>query len=382
MESVVVGGFVAPGYEAVLAAFEDNFALRGDVGASCAVHDGERFVVDLWGGSATSERPWTADTMCLAFSVTKGLVTVLVARLVDEGLLDLDELVATYWPEFGEAGKADTTVRMMLSHRAGLPVIEPGLDRGALMEPGTAAARLAAQPPAWEPGTSFGYHALTWGWLVDELVFRVTGRRVVALMQEKVAGPLGIDLHVGLPPDLLTRVADLEVGLPVHAPVTSNAQPADFEAALTAWGAFPLLDPVTWNDPAVRTASLPGANAITNARSAARVYGAVATDHPAALVSRSTLDDFLVEQSSGFDRVTGFTSRFCAGFMLPTGGNPMYSASSFGHEGVGGAQAFADLESGIGFAYIQNSLLTADGGDPRVFALVDAVRTARTCRPR
>ncbi|CAN5168415.1 serine hydrolase domain-containing protein [soil metagenome] len=370
-------GFVAPGYEAVQEAFEANFTLRGDVGASCAVHDGERFLVDLWGGSATSDRPWFSDTMCLGFSVTKGLVTVLMARLVDEGLIDLDETVATYWPEFGQAGKADTTVRMMLAHRAGLPVIDPGLDRAALLRPGVAAARLAGQAPAWEPGTSFGYHALTWGWLVDELVFRVTGLRIVDLMQEKVARRLGIDLHIGLPSDLLPRVADLVVGLPADAPVTSEEPPADFHAALTAWGELPLLDPTTWNDRAVRLASLPGANVITNARSAARLYGALATDSSRAFVTRGTLDDLVAEQSAGADRVTGFNSRFGAGFMLPTEGNPMYSASSFGHEGVGGAQAFTDREAGIGFAFIQNSLLTADGGDPRVFALVDTVRAAR-----
>lgn len=367
-------GVVAPGYEPVREAFEENLRSRGDVGASCAVHDGERFLVDLWGGRATTDRAWTSDTTCLAYSVTKGLVTLLVARLVDEGLLDLDETVATYWPEFAVAGKAATTVRMVLSHRAGLPVIEPGLDRAALTQPGRAAARLADQRPAWEPGSSFGYHALTWGWLVDEIVLRAAGQRVRALVREKVADPLGLDLHVGLPADLLPRVADLVVGLPDGVPATAEAPPADFEAALTAWGAFPLLQPTVWNAPEVRRASLPGANAITNARSAARLYGVVASRSSDDFISRSTRDRFLVEQSVGRDRVTGFDSRFGAGFMLPTAGNPMLSATSFGHEGVGGAQAFGDVGSGLGFAFVQNSLLTADGGDPRVRALVDAVR--------
>lgn len=379
-DAVPVEGYVVPGYEAVRTAFEDNFKVRGDVGASCAVHDGDRFVVDLWGGSARAGQPWSSDTICLAYSVTKGLVTVLLARLVDDGLLDLDERVATYWPEFGAAGKSATTVRMLLAHRAGLPVIEPGLDRAALIQPGAAAALLAEQSPAWDPGTSFSYHALTWGWLVDELVFRVTGARVHEQMQERVARPLGVDVHVGLPPGALPRAADLVLhehaaGRPDDEPIV--ALPADFEAALTANGAFPVLDVATWNDDAVRLASLPGANAITNARSAARVYAAVATDAPDAFVSRSTVESFRLEQSAGTDRVTGFSSRFGAGFMLPTTGNPMYSASSFGHEGVGGAQAFADLDAGLGFGFVQNSLLSVDGGDPRVRALVDAVREAR-----
>jgi CubicO group peptidase (beta-lactamase class C family) len=379
-DAVPVEGYVAPGYEAVRQAFERNFALHGDVGASCAVHDGHGFVVDLWGGSARADRPWSSDTICLAYSVTKGLVTVLLARLVEEGLLDLDQRVAAYWPEFGAAGKGATTVRMVLSHRAGLPVIEPGLDRAALMVPGAAAERLAEQSPAWDPGTSFSYHALTWGWLVDELVFRITGQRVREQLEERVARPLGLEVYVGLPPGALPRVADLVVH--EDAGRSSDDAPtaalsAAFEAALTANGAFPVLDVATWNDDAVRLASLPGANAITNARSAARVYAAVATDSPDAFVSRRTVQDFRLEQSVGTDQVTGFHSRFGAGFMLPTAGNPMYSASSFGHEGVGGAQAFADLDAGLGFAFVQNSLLSVGGGDPRVQALVDAVRRAR-----
>ncbi|HEY0137243.1 MAG TPA: serine hydrolase domain-containing protein, partial [Nannocystis sp.] len=279
MTGIAPQGFVAPGYEGVREEFARNFTQRGDVGASCAVHDGTRFVVDLWGGDATARRAWASDTVCLAYSVTKGLVTILVARLVDEGLLALDEPVTTYWPEFGAEGKAATTVRMVLSHRAGLPVIEPGLDRAALLEPGVAAARLAAQRPAWEPGESFGYHALTWGWLVDELVLRVTGDRVKEAIQQKLAAPLAIDLHVGLPPSALPRVADLVVGSPgptgEGASADAVAPPADFDRALTAHGAFPLLDPVTWNDDAVRLASVPGAGVITNARAAARLYAAV-----------------------------------------------------------------------------------------------------------
>ncbi|GAB3199074.1 serine hydrolase domain-containing protein [Nocardioides hungaricus] len=399
-----VHGFVAEGFEEVRDVFASNFVEHDDLGASCAVHDGERFLVHLWGGdSDEAGTPWLSDTLCLAYSVTKGLVTVLVARLVEEGLLELDELVQTYWPEFGVRGKGGTTVRMLLAHRAGLPTIEPGLNRRQLLQAGVPAARLAAQAPMWEPGQDFGYHALTWGWLVDELLFRVTGERVDVLIRRKVAEPLGVEVHVGLAGAAASRVADLSTLDPVvgATPVARESlaeqiedsalrtalqrelasvhQRADlFAQTITAGGLLPLMDPVTWNSDDVRRASIPGANAITNARAVARIYAAVTTDRASPpLVSRATLEDFTVPQSEGTDRVTGFPSRFGAGFMLPTAGNPMYSEASFGHEGVGGAQGFADVEAGFGFGFVPNRLRDVAGGDPRVAALVAAVRRAR-----
>jgi hypothetical protein len=150
-----------------------------------------------------------------------------------------------------------------------------------------------------------------------------------------------------------------------------------FDEAITAGGLLPVMDPTTWNSAAVRKASIPGANAITNARAVARIYGSLAVDGPSAFISRATLDDFRIAQSTGVDQVTGFTARFAAGFMLPTPGNPMYSDSSVGHEGVGGAQGFADLDGEFGFGFVPNRLHQIAGGDARVAALVDAVRRAR-----
>jgi CubicO group peptidase (beta-lactamase class C family) len=381
-----VQGFTAAGYDGVREAFTANFVERGDLGASCAVHDGERFVVDLWGGYVDEVRnPWRSDTLCLTYSVTKGLVTVLIARLADEGLVELDELIQMYWPEFGVQGKAATTVRMLLAHQAGLPTIGPGLDLQTLLRPGVAAERLAQQMPIWVPGESFGYHALTWGWLVDELLFRVTGERVSSLIRHKIAEPLGVELYIGLPDDAVSRVADLSSNTVL---VSQSERPSEslaaqlgdsqlFDEAITAGGLLPVMDPSTWNSDAVRKASLPASNAITNARAVARIYGSLTLDGPGTFISRKTLDDFCVPQSAGVDRITGFTSRFAAGFMLPTAGNPMYSDSSFGHEGVGGAQGFADLGAGFGFGFVPNRLHQIAGGDARVAALVDAIRRAR-----
>jgi len=150
-----------------------------------------------------------------------------------------------------------------------------------------------------------------------------------------------------------------------------------FDEAITAGGLLPVMDPPTWNSDPVRRASIPGANAITNARAVARIYGSLTLNGPRRFISRRTLGDFCVEQSTGVDQVTGFTSRFAAGFMLPTAGNPMYSSSSFGHEGVGGAQGFADLGGGFGFGFVPNRLQQIAGGDARVAALVDAIRRSR-----
>lgn len=400
----VVHGFVAEGYEEVREAFVANFADHGDLGASCAVHDGGRFVVDLWGGYADEQGAmWRSDSLCLAYSVTKGLVTVLVARLVDEGLLELDELVQTYWPEFGVRGKESTTVRMLLSHQAGLPTIEPGFDRHTLLQTGIAAAQLAGQAPRWVPGDGFGYHALTWGWLVDEVLFRITGERVTSMIRSMIADPLGVELYVGLSDDAASRVADLssdsvtggEQDLPreslteqisdlelrseIDRGVAEAQKRVDlFDETITAGGLLPLMDPDTWNSGEVRRASIPGANAITNARAVARIYASLTVDEPSSLISRGTLLDFCATQSKGVDQITGFASRFGSGFMLPTTGNPMYSPASFGHEGVGGAQGFADVDAGFGFGFVPNRLQQVAGGDARVASLVEAIRRSRS----
>lgn len=406
-QPAIVGGFTAAGYEGVRRVFAANFTERGDLGASFAVHDGERFVVDLWGGSADEHgRAWHSDTLCLTYSVTKGLVTVLVARLVDSGLLTLDDRVQRYWPEFAVGGKEATTVRMLLAHRAGLPTIEPGLTLDELLQPGAAASRLAQQAPQWVPGETFGYHALTWGWLVDEILYRVTGEHIPKLLRHEVAEPLGVEAYIGLPGDVFSRVADLStcpnsgIAAGVHpdrpdaslvtriddpylrAQLEANMADVErredlFEQTITAGGLLPIMDPTTWNSDAVRKAIIPAANAITNARAVARIYGSLTETGTGAFVTRSTLDDLSGEQSAGVDQITGFTSRFGTGFMLPTPGNPMYSDASFGHEGVGGAQGFVDLDERLGFGFVQNRLHQVAGGDARLAALVEAVRQAR-----
>ena len=377
----IAQGFAAPGFEPVRQAFERNFAQHGEVGASCAIYVGGEQKVDLWGGVAdvATGRPWAQDTIGLAYSVTKGATAVLCCLLTDRGALDLDAPVARYWPSFGGNGKSGVTVRMVLDHQAGLPVIDGRLTLDEVLEPGAAARALAGQRPLWAPGTSFGYHALTYGWLLDEVIKRATGAAIRDLFATEIALPLGLDFFIGLPSDAEQRVAAL-VNAPAYGPVAP--QPDQDAAsllsrAMTVNGVLRTPDADAWNDPRIRRASIPAANGITNARSLARLYACcVGTAGAPRLLTEEILKAAVTEQSTGRDRVTGLDARFGTGFMLPTVGTPMLSPRSFGHEGVGGALGFADPDSGVGFGYVQNALrreLTG-GPDPRVAGLLSALR--------
>ncbi|MFE4966157.1 serine hydrolase domain-containing protein [Streptomyces sp. NPDC056660] len=397
-------GFVAQGFEPLREAFERNFTQYGEVGASCAVYvDGEP-KVDLWGGLAdvVTGRPWRPDTVGLAYSVTKGATAILCCLLAERGELDLDAPVAHYWPGFGSKGKAGVSVRMILAHQAGLPVLDGRFGREEILAHGAAARALAGQEPLWTPGTAFGYHALTYGWLLDEVVRRATGRTIQDLFASDVAGPLGLDFFIGLPDGVEHRVAAL-VDEPPSGPSAASPDASlaeripDPEArrptgggrreagdlsslltrAMTVNGVLRTPDADEWNTPSIRRASLPAANGITNARSVARLYAScIGEVDGLRLLGEDMVTAATAERSAGGDRVTGLDARFGSGFMLPTAGTPMLSDSSFGHEGVGGALGFADRGARVGFGYVQNLLKVEVTGapDPRVAGLLAALR--------
>lgn len=216
-----VGGTVAAGFEPVGEAFESNFAERGDVGAACCVYLDGRPVVDLWGGLADARtgQEWAEDTLTLVYSTTKGVTAICAHHLAERGQLDLDAPVSTYWPEFAAAGKEGATVRHLLSHRAGLPAFDTKLavEQALAWEPAVEA--LAAQAPLWDPGRRHGYHAVTYGWLVGEVIRRATGRSVGRYLADEIAGPLGLDLWIGLPEAEEGRVARL---IPASLPAFSR----------------------------------------------------------------------------------------------------------------------------------------------------------------
>jgi CubicO group peptidase (beta-lactamase class C family) len=391
----LVQGSAVPGFEQVREAFAENFASFGEVGASCAVYVEGRLVVDLWGGIADqpAARPWDRDTTALVYSVTKGASAILVHLLAQDGLLSLDEPVARYWPEFGAEGKDRLTVRQLLAHRAGLPVLPHGLTRVDLLQGTSAADALAASAPIWPPNTAHGYHALTFGWLVGELVRRITGQSIGRVFANRIAAVLGIRFWIGTPAEQQAQVAKLVNGpipdlsdiaaIPdaaarelVMTIVAAMTDPdAVLHRALTSNDLLPAPDADVWNDPAVLSAEIPAANGVTNARSLAHLYSAcVSTVDGTRLLTAATLSDALVEQSNGPDQVLVGPSRFGTGFMLPGPGLEMLSSSSFGHTGAGGALGFGDVASGVGFGYVQNLISRGVTPDPRAARLVDALR--------
>lgn len=377
---MAISGNCAAGFEPVRDAFAANFnGEGGEVGAAVAVVVDGRTVVDLWGGVAdpTTGVPWEHDTHVLVFSTTKGLTSVCALRLWEGGDLDLDVPVAELWPEFAAAGKSQVTTRHLLSHQAGLPAFDQPLAFDACHDQDLVAARLAAQAPRWEPGTAHGYHALTFGWLVGEVVRRTTGRTVGQVLTDDVAGPLGLDLFIGLKPEREASVARLLppqldlTGLDPDDPVVAFTAALLDPASLTfqVFSNPPQLDVELFNDPALHRAEWPAANGIVTARSLAVLYGELACDR---LLSAATLDQATRPHAAGHDLVLREHTEFGLGFALPirSDGRP---PASFGHDGAGGSVGFADRRAGVGFAYTMNQLSASLGADQRSRRLVEAV---------
>lgn len=384
-----VGGFVEPGFEAVRDAFVADFTEHGEVGAACCAYVGGRKVVDLWGGMADRKtgRPWAEDTLTLVYSTTKGVTAICAHHLAEKGELDLDAPLATYWPEFAAQGKGSVTVRQTMAHRAGLPTLEPKLpvEQALAWEPAVSA--LAAQAPLWEPGSRHGYHAVTYGWLVGEVIRRVSGRSPGRYLAEEIAGPLGLDLYIGLPPSEEHRVSRL---VPAPAPQMTRealaALPAEQIERLRAMAdpsslvqraLNPTDPPFNFNKPEVHAAELPGANGIATAAALARLYAATVGEVDGVrLLSSDTVASATVEQSSGPDEVLGVDTRFGSGFFLHSTFEPLMGPRSFGHSGAGGSLALADPEREVGFAYVMNQMQQSLAADPRPEGLVAALSAA------
>jgi len=376
-------GDCAKGFESVAEAFSLNLLEGEEFGAACAVYVNGKPVIDMWGGISdlTSSEGWQADTLTPVHSVTKGVAAVCILHLVDRGLLRLDEPVATYWPEFAANGKQAVTVREMLAHRAGVPYVEGEVTLADAQQPDLMAARLAAQAPVFEPGSTHAYHALTIGWLTSELVRRVTGEPIGRWLARHIADPLSLDLFIGLPPEQRGRVATLAVSTPEQlASWPSLVPPNSF-----AWkGAtlnglmqiMPGLGGLDFNDYRLQSAEFAGAGLITNARSLAKFYAACIGDvGMPRLISPDTLADACRPVSTGipFDTESPGPS-WGAGLMIPWSIQPMFGSSSFGHDGFGGSLAFADPDSGVAFAYVRNRIAVGGAKDLAVYKVVDALR--------
>ena len=377
-----VDGECAARFRDVREAFARNFDAGREIGASFAVTvDGEP-VVDLWGGWADAGRTrrWTADTIVNVFSTTKAMTALCAHMLVDRGLLDPDAPVARYWPEFAQARKERLPVRDVLSHRAGLAAIHAPLPTEALYDWRRMIDALAAETPWWEPGTTSGYHAVTFGYLVGEIVRRLDGRTLGAFFRDEVAGPLGADFHIGLAASEDPRVAEI---VPPSAAETAAAGPRaipDPDSLLGKVMGNPPVTPAVANCLAWRRAEIPAANGHGNARSVAQVMGALACGRMrdgGPLLAPSTLARALEVQFDGTDVVLQFPMRWGLGFMLgsehlPLGPNPR----SFGHGGWGGSLGIADLDARVSWAYVMNKMMPGTTGDSRVGPLVAALYAA------
>ena len=386
-----IHGRVEAGFEAVQQAFEANFADHGEVGAACCVYLDGRKVVDLWGGLADRKtgREWDEDTLTLVYSTTKGVTAICAHRLAQEGVLQLDAPVASYWPEFAAAGKERVTVRHLLSHRAGLPALDTPLSPEEAYAWDPAVDALAKQAPLWEPDTRHGYHAVTYGWLVGEVLRRVTGRSVGRYLAEELCAPLGLDLWIGLPAGEEHRVSRLVPPGPVRVSREELAAmpPEQLErlramadpGSLMQRALNPTDPPFSFNRPELHAAELPAANGIGTARSLARLYAATIGEVDGIRVlDEGTVASATVEQSTGPDAVLALDTRFGSGFFLPSPFSPLMGPRSFGHAGAGGSLAFADPDAGVGFAYVMNQMQQGLSADPRPASLVNALQAALT----
>ena len=378
-----IQGQCDPRFTAVRQAFAENFEKRGDVGAAVCVYVNGKPVVDLWGGyaNAARTRPWDHNTIASVASTTKGMVAICAHMLVERGLLDLDAPVARYWPEFAQAGKATLPVRWLLSHRAGLPAIRRDMPPRSLYDWRAFTGALAETAPWWEPGTRHGYHALTFGHLVGEIIRRISGKSVGQFFRAQVAGPLEADFFIGVPEAEDARAAEILPDPPPRPGDTTMWEVLLRDPTSMAGRAFlnPPRTPEVVNTRAWRAAEIPAGNGHTTARALARIYGALAcggTLDGIRLLQPATIDAAIVEQSAGLDAILSFPTRFGLGFMLtlperPFGPNPR----AFGHPGRGGSLGFADLDGGVGFGYVMNQYQTGTLRNPdlRWSALVEAV---------
>jgi CubicO group peptidase (beta-lactamase class C family) len=377
-EAVPIHGHCHPRFAEVADEFERNFTERGDIGASVCIIVGGEEVVNLWGGVADPDTnaPWQEDTLTVVMSATKGATALCAHILADRGLLDFDAPVVEYWPEFAAHGKESIPVRMLLNHQAGLPGVRHQIPAGKCYDWEYMVTALAAETPLWEPGTRIGYHALTFGWLVGEVIRRVSGRSPGTFFREEVAEPLGLDFWIGLPASELHRVASLRSD-PADPIWEALASEPDSQSALRLayenGGGH--LSPGGWNTPAAYEAEICAAGGITNGRSLARLYAPLSlggTFEGIQLVSPEAIQWMSTVQSAITAELTiGMPAAFTLGFMK-SGRDIGLPPSTFGHGGWGGSVGFADPEAELAMGYAMNQMNTT----PRYFAMAEATYRA------
>ncbi|SRR5581483_6277852 len=394
-----ISGHAEPGFEGVADAFAENFESRNELGAACCMYvDGEA-VVDLWGGvrNRRTGEPWERDTMVIVWSATKGMSGLAVALAASRGLLEYDERVATYWPEFAQQDKAEITVRQLISHQAGLFALDSPVDKAMLADPDRLAAVLARQKPEWPPGERQAYSMLCLGFYESELIRRVDPlhRTLGRYFQEEIASPLGLDFYIRLPEEIPNaRLASIQEVNPLRAIRHVNRIP--WRLALALVNPHSALHRSDRNPPTsvsldrsrvyARNLEVPAGGGVGTARALARVYGVFATGGCELGLRQETLQALMARAVPParrfFDECLKLDWQLSLGFAKPSGGHGLDfgSPSAFGMPGWGGALAYADPEVRAGYAYVTNRMGAA-GADPREMAIRTAFHRALERRP-
>lgn len=384
-------GYADEGFGGVADALRAGLDRAGGVGLACCVHHRGRVVVDMWGGVAdpATGRRYTSDTLQILHTATTGALVACAGLLVERGELDLDAPVAAYWPEFASHGKEGISLRCVLSHQAGLAALDASLAPSDVLAVEPVIDAIARQAPRWPPGTAHGYHAVTAGWLVGEVIRRRTGRTVGAFFADEIARPLGLEFWIGLPGSYEWRVAPL-LGAPRRAPAASLSDGggrSHWDARRT--GVATVAEPLTWatatldgaltdhtvlNSRALHATEVPALNGIATARSLSKMYAAFVDGGTARLLSRRTVELFNREAVDGLDLVLGGRTRFGLGFSLATPDWPLLGRASFGSIGIGNAVGFADGAYEVGFGFVSNRAGNGGRPDDRTASLIEATR--------
>ncbi|MBU2648038.1 beta-lactamase family protein [bacterium] len=389
-EKVINGeihGYCDPTFESVLTAFIQNFNQREEHGASLCLRIEGETQVDLWGGMADPEgtKPWQRDTISIVFSCTKAAVALCAHILVDRGQLDLNAKVVDYWPEFGQAGKENITVAMLLNHSAGLPAFREPIRKGGYADWDYMIQRLEAEKPFWEPGTRNGYHMISFGWTVGELVRRISGQSLGTFFKENVADPLELDFWIGLPEEQETRVSPMllyryAVGDALSEFMQALLHQPDSISALALLNSGGFMA----NERIYHAAEIGGGGGIANARALAGMYAPLSCDGASngfELVRKDTITRMSqVSMATQQDLTLLIPTRFALGFMKGVDnrhrlfGNEslIIGEKAFGHAGAGGSLGFADPECRLAFAYTMNRMGEGIMINSRGQSLVDA----------
>ena len=380
---MAVHGHTAPGFEELRDVFASQFGTGENVGAGVSIYLHGREVAHLWGGTIdeAGTTPWAEDTMCVCYSTSKGLTATCLHVLADRGQVDYEAPVATYWPEFAQAGKERITIRQLLAHQAGMSRVPPGVSADDYVDWDRVVTPLAAMEPAWEPGTGAGYHALTFGFLIGEVVRRVSGKSLGTFLRQEICRPLGLEnMYIGAPASVEPRIAPLYNRFGEEA--GTEEQRKAFFAAMPLMAASMQPDggnlAELLNSPAGHQAEIPAVSGVMNARDLARMYGCLANGGEidgVRLVSPERIGLMSAPQSFAADKVIVIPVRWSLGYMNGAEGWPQGPReTAFGHPGLGGSTGFADPGIGMGFGFVCNALHSGLTGAGRASALADAAR--------